>query len=69
MHRYFRTTPWVFLSVFACFLALPLPTGWAAEEASLVKDIWPGGGGDIDDNASSPGWLINVNGTLLLCCG
>jgi ELWxxDGT repeat protein len=58
MHRSFSTTPWVFLPLFVCFLALPLPTGWAAEEANLVLDIFPG------LQESDLRELTNVNGTL-----
>ena len=56
MPRYFSMKPWVLFSAFALSLILPIPTGWAAGEANLVKDIRPGAIG------SEPFNLTNVNG-------
>ena len=42
MPRYFSMTERLLVSVFGFLLAFSVQTGWAAEEANLVKDIQPG---------------------------
>ncbi len=58
MSRYLSMTERLLVSVFGIFLALLVPTGWAAGEATLVRDIQTGLPG------SDPRQLANVNGTL-----